>query len=71
MTLNHYGFVFPPYSNMYAVASVCNSTHHDKKILINDCYKQEAKMLAKNLVTLAKLLKSSKDYSWDYSGKAD
>jgi hypothetical protein len=63
--------VFPPFSNMYAMASVCNSTGKDKPLLLNECYEAEARILAKNVVTCAKVLKSNKNYWWANSEKAD
>lgn len=69
MTLNHYGMIFPPYSNMYAMSTVCKSTYEDKKIVLSDCYKEETKMLAKNIMLAANLVKKCKctDWKYDYS----
>jgi len=71
MTLSHYGFMFPPFSNMYAVASVCQTTKNDKQTLLTPCYESEAKILAKNLYSLSKALKQSKEYSWIYDGRTN
>ncbi|MFA5931686.1 MAG: flavodoxin family protein [archaeon] len=71
MTLSHYGFIFPPFSNMYAMSSVTQTTKNDKKIQETEFYANEAKLLAKNLFELSKALKKSKDYSWIYDGKSN
>lgn len=69
MTLNNYGMLFPPFSHMYAVSSVCNSTHEDKKIIFTDCYLGETKILAENVMNAAKLARKIKctDWKYDYS----
>ena len=66
MTLNHYGMLFPPFSNMYAISSVCNSTYKDKKIVLADCYKEEIKLLAENMMTATKLAIKQKGTDWKY-----
>ncbi|MFA6888066.1 MAG: flavodoxin family protein [Candidatus Woesearchaeota archaeon] len=71
MTLNHYGMLFPPYSNMYAVNTVCDGTYKDKKILTSPCYEKEAKILAKNVIIAAKIAKSNSSYWWQYDSGAD
>lgn len=71
LTLNHYGFLFPPFSNMYAMGSVCDNTATDKKKLETACYEDEARLLARNVVTAAKVLKRKNDYWWVYDGRAD
>src|SRR3989339_204833 len=40
-TLSHFGMLFPPFNNMYAMSSVCNSTYKDKNIVVSECYKKE------------------------------
>jgi len=69
MTLSHYGFIFPPFSNMYAMSTVTKTTKNDKSIQETDFYSDEAKLLAKNLFELSKALKKSKNYSWAYDGR--
>lgn len=66
MTFNHFGMLFPPFSNMYAMSSVCNSTYKDKEIVLNECYREETKLLAENVMNAAKLLKQVKPSSWKY-----
>ncbi|MGB9708084.1 MAG: flavodoxin family protein [Candidatus Pacearchaeota archaeon] len=71
MTLNHFGMVFPPFSNMYAINTMCEGTYKDKERLRNECYEKEARRLAKNLITAAKVLKGKDDYWWVYDGKSN
>lgn len=71
MTLTHYGFLFPPFSNMYAMGSICQSTDKDKSQLETPCYETDARLLAKNLITAAKVLKRKNDYWWVYDESAD
>jgi len=66
MTLNHYGMFFPPFSNMYAMSSVCNSTYKDKKIVLSDCYEEEVHLLAENIMTATKLIIKQKPTDWKY-----
>jgi len=66
MTLNHFGMVFPPFSNIYAMSSVCNSTYKDKKIVLSDCYDEEVRLLAENIMTAIKLTTKQKPTDWKY-----
>jgi multimeric flavodoxin WrbA len=65
MTLNHFGMTFPPFSTVYAMASVCNSTYKDKSMLRHGCYEDELKALAKNIMASANGAKKSKSI-WSY-----
>jgi len=71
MTLNHFGMLFPPFSSMYAMASVCNSTHEDKKIVLSDCYEEEVELLAKNIMTASRIAKGCKCTDWVYDYKSN
>jgi multimeric flavodoxin WrbA len=71
LTLNHYGMLFPPYSNMYAINTVCEGTYKDKKVLTSPCYEKEARMLARNLMIAAKMAKSNPQIWWQYDESAD
>lgn len=71
MTLNHFGMLFPPFNNMYAMASVCNSTHEDKKIVLSDCYGEEVEMLAKNIMTASRIARGCKCTDWVYDYKSN
>ena len=66
MTFTHFGMLFPPFSNMYAMASVCRSTFEDKKLVISECYEGPARLLAKNVTTAAKIIRSTKCTDWKY-----
>ena len=71
LTLNHYGMLFPPYNNIYAMNTVLESTDKDKKNVNNKEFELEARLLAKNLITAAKIAKRKDDYWWVYDGRAD
>jgi len=71
MTVNHYGMLFPPFSNIYAMASVCNSTFEDKKIVLTECYTGETKLLAQNVMHAAGLLRNTKPTDWKYDYDSD
>lgn len=71
MTLTHYGFLFPPFSNMYAMGTIRNSTDKDKSELEKSDYENDARLLSKNLITAAKVLKRKDDYWWVYDGSID
>ena len=71
MALNHYGLLFPPFSNMYAMGSVCEGTYTDKEKLQTACYEKEARQLAQNLITAARIAKRQDDYWWTYDNSAD
>ncbi|OGJ13185.1 hypothetical protein A3K82_01230 [Candidatus Pacearchaeota archaeon RBG_19FT_COMBO_34_9] len=71
MTLNNFGMAFPPFSHMYAISGVCNSTYKDKKIIQSECYTEETKLLAENIIALTKLLKKSDATLWKYDYTAN
>ena len=71
MALNHFGMIFPPFSNMYAISSACRSTYEDKKIVLGDCYAEEAKLLAKNVITAVKISRSIRASDWIYDYKSN
>ena len=66
LTLNNFGMVFPPFSHVYAMSSICNSTYDDKPIVTSDCYTEEIEMLAKNIITAAMVSKKTKPTEWRY-----
>ncbi len=53
------------------MASVCQSTHEDKKVVLSACYKQEVELLAKNLMHTAKLVRNSNPFDWKYDYNAN
>lgn len=69
MTLNHYGMIFPPWSNVYAMTSLINPTYKDKDLLKNRIYTDELRCLANNVVSMAKLVQKfgKQNWSYDYS----
>jgi hypothetical protein len=66
MTFNHFGMLFPPFSNMYAMASVCNSTYKDKKIVLTECYEDTVKLIAENVMNAARIVRPTKRTDWKY-----
>ncbi len=66
MTFNHFGMLFPPFSNMYAMASVCRSTYEDKKTVMSECYEGAARLIAKNVMNAVRLVRPSKGTDWKY-----
>ncbi|MFA5412453.1 MAG: NAD(P)H-dependent oxidoreductase [Candidatus Micrarchaeia archaeon] len=71
MALNQFGMVFPPFSSMYAMSSICNSTYEDKKIVLSKCFMEETELLAKNVMRCAKTARSVKPTDWAYDYTAD
>jgi hypothetical protein len=71
LTLNQFGMLFPPFGSMYAMSSVCNSTYEDKKIVLRECYVEETRMLAKNVMAAVKIARGSKPSDWVYDYRAD
>lgn len=71
MTLNNFGMLFPPFSSIYAINSICEGTYTDKTKLRSDCYEKQARRLAHNLITAAKIAKRESDYWWVYDGKTN
>jgi len=69
LTLNNFGMIFPPFSHMYAMSNICNSTHEDKSIVLSECYAEETKLLAENVMNTAKLarMKNPVDWKYDYT----
>lgn len=64
MTLNHFGMLFPPFSNLYAMSSVCLPTYKDKPIVTSDCYEEEVNLLAKNIILATKTTRNIKASDW-------
>jgi hypothetical protein len=71
MTFTHFGMLFPPFSNMYAMASVCRSTFEDKKAVVNECYEGTARMLARNVMRGAKMIRPVPATDWKYDYDAN
>lgn len=71
MTLNNFGMLFPPFSSMYAMSSVCNSTYGDKKLVTSECYDSEYRMLAQNVMNATMLARKVKNSIWQTEPSAD
>ncbi len=71
MALNHFGMIFPPFSNMYANSSVCRSTYEDKPIVLSDCYAGEAELLAENVINAVKISRRLHASGWKYDYKSN
>ncbi|MFA6429410.1 MAG: flavodoxin family protein [Patescibacteria group bacterium] len=66
MTLNHYGFVFSPFSNMYAMNTIAESTDKDAHIQRSRVYEAEARMLGRNVLRATRLAKQMGEDAWEY-----
>jgi multimeric flavodoxin WrbA len=66
MTLNHFGMIFPPWSNMYAMSSIAYPTYKDKNIVTSSMYVDETHEIANNLMATAKLLRNFNKLNWQY-----
>ncbi|MDO9183108.1 MAG: flavodoxin family protein [Bacteriovorax sp.] len=68
MTLNHFGMVFAPWSNVYAMSSITNPTYKDKKIVTSQEHIDDVKKMTINAYEMAKKLKEKPhEWSYDYS----
>jgi hypothetical protein len=61
---------FPPWCNLYAMASIEHPTHEDKRIVRDSGYAEEVRQVARNTLTLAKSLRKS-DSRWEYDPSAN
>lgn len=64
MTLNHFGMVFPPFSNCYITGDVCKGLYSDREHHRAECSVNEAKKVATNVYLMIKELKSTKGQSF-------
>lgn len=71
MTLNHFGMIFPPWNNMYAMSSILNGTYKDKSIVNNSVYVEESRQLAKNTMMTAEMLRKLNTADWKYDNGAN
>jgi multimeric flavodoxin WrbA len=70
MTLSHYGMMFAPWSNMYAMSNLAYPTYKDKEIVTGSMNADDAKMVAMNALTLAKTIRDQK-LVWQYDSSAN
>ncbi|MBD3398062.1 hypothetical protein GF412_02680 [Candidatus Micrarchaeota archaeon] len=66
MTLSHFGMLFPPLSNMYAISSICKPTFEDKEAVRSPCHTDETRMLAQNLMNGIKVSGKLNINKWEY-----
>lgn len=66
MTLNHFGMLFPPWSNMYAMSSVAFPTYADKNFVTGSIFIDDVKILAHNTFLATKSLKNINKFDWKY-----
>lgn len=66
MTLNHFGMVFAPWSNVYAMSSITMPTFKDKSIVNAEVHKNNIRLMAKNVATMAKKIHAMKNEDWKY-----
>ena len=71
MTLNNFGMLFPPFSHMYSMSSVCLPLYKDKPIVINDCAIEEIFILAQNIITATNMARKIKTTDWKNDYQAD
>lgn len=71
MTLTNFGMIFPPMSNVYALASIKNPTHEDKDLLKSWVYLSEVENLAENTLGMARLVRNFGKQDWKYGGFMD
>lgn len=66
MTLNHFGMIFPPWSNIYAMSSIIYPTNRDKSIVTSPVFIEDAKKVAQNTMIAAKVVQKINKYKWQY-----
>jgi multimeric flavodoxin WrbA len=71
MTLNHFGMIFPPWSNIYAMSTIAFPTYRDKSVVTSSAYIEDAKKVAHNTMKTALLLRKEKRYIWKYDSSAN
>ena len=63
--------LFPPFSNMYAMSSVCDPTYKDKPVVLSECFREETKLLAMNVMRTAKIARGCRSTDWVYDYRSD
>lgn len=66
MTLNHYGMIFPPWSNMYAMSSIAYPTFRDKDFVTGEAFIDDAKKIARNTMKAASIARDLDKFEWKY-----
>jgi multimeric flavodoxin WrbA len=68
MTMSHWGMIFPPYGNMYAMSSISSPTDKDKSMVLSELFKKDARFVANNVMQTAQLVRNNKSkWAYDYS----
>jgi len=70
MALNHFGMVFAPWSNVYAMASITKPTFKDKKMVTSQAHIDDVKKMARNAYLMAKKIKENQ-VEWSYDSSAN
>lgn len=70
MTLSHFGMVFAPWSNLYAISSITNPTYRDKEIVTGSVYVNDARKVAQNTWLMAKAMRKE-PINWQYDPSAN
>jgi len=66
MTLNHYGVIFPPWSNMYAMSSIDYPTFRDRDFVTGGQFIDDAKKIAQNAMKAATVTRGLGRFEWKY-----
>jgi len=68
MTLNHFGMIFSPWSNVYAMSSITNPTYKDKQIVTGPMFVDDVKKMTNNAFMLASAMRKKLiGWKYDYS----
>ena len=68
MAYNNFGIFFPPHCFMYAMSSILRGTYEDTPIVGAKEFVEEAKVVAKNVFTAAKMIRTENpEWYYDYS----
>lgn len=67
MVLNHWGVLFSPWSNVYAMSSIEHATYEDKPIVTSPLSIEEVRIMAANTCNLAKQIRKANNWEYDYS----
>ena len=66
MCLNHFGMIFPPWSNVYAMSSITVPTFEDKKIVEAGVHQNNVRIMVDNVLLMAQLVNQA-SWVYDYS----
>jgi multimeric flavodoxin WrbA len=66
MTLNHFGMIFPPWSNAYAMSNIAYPTFRDKNFVTSSLFVDDAKRIAHNVMMTAKQLQKFDKMHWNF-----